>query len=146
MRKYTIFLLVSIGIFLIDKGLKDIFISGYGQYGSCISLELHINKGVAFSMFAFLGEWLKWIQSLLIIALLIFLAKDKLIKKYPIPTGILIGSAIGNLYDRFTHGGVIDYIYWHCGFDFPVFNFADVMIDISILSILILWYFKDREQ
>jgi signal peptidase II len=27
-------------------------------------------------------------------------------------------------------------VYWHCGFDFAVFNFADVMIDIAVVWLL----------
>ncbi len=146
MRRYTVFLLTAVGVFLIDEGLKDIFISGYGRYGSCISLELHINRGVAFSMFAFLGEWLKWIQALLIAGLVFFLYKEKWIERYPLPTAVLIGAAAGNLYDRFIYGGVVDYIYWHCGFDFPVFNFADVMIDVSVASLLLFWYLKEGRE
>ena len=146
MRSFVIFLLTATGIFLIDAGLKDIFISGYSRYGSCISLELHINRGVAFSMFAFLGEWLKWLQSILILGIITYLYKDRWIQKYPIPTAILLGASIGNLYDRFIYGGVVDYIYWHCGFDFPVFNFADVMIDISVASLVLLWYLRDNRD
>ncbi len=146
MRRYVIFFLTAVGIFMIDQGLKDIFVDGYLRYGSCISLELHLNRGVAFSMFAFLGEWLKWIQALLIAGLFIFLYIEKFIVKYPVPTAVLAGAAVGNLYDRFIYGGVVDYIYWHCGFDFPVFNFADVMIDVSVASLLILWYIQDKRE
>ena len=56
--------------------------------------------------------------------------------------GILFGAAIGNLYDRFVYGGVVDYVYWHCGFDFAVFNFADVMIDLSVLWLLLISFKK----
>jgi len=143
-KRYTVFLLIAVGIFLIDEGIKEIFISGYSRYGSCISLELHLNRGVAFSMFSFLGENLKWIQSILIFGLLIYLLLSKIIQEYPIPAGILIGASIGNLYDRFVYGGVVDYIYWHCGFDFPVFNFADMMIDLSVILFLIFWYRDKR--
>ena len=146
MRRFVIFLLSATGIFLIDEAIKEIFVSGYLRYGLCISLELHLNRGVAFSMFAFLGEYLKWIQALLIAVIFIYLLKERWIKDYPIPTGILIGASVGNLYDRFVYGGVVDYIYWHCGFDFPVFNFADVMIDISVALLFILWYLKERQE
>jgi len=36
---------------------------------------------------------------------------------------------------------VVDYVAWHCGFDFAVFNYADIAIDIAIVWILILVYF-----
>jgi len=60
MRKVVIFFTAMIGIFIIDQGLKDIFLSGYEWQSECISLELHLNRGVAFSMLAFLGDNLKW--------------------------------------------------------------------------------------
>ncbi len=45
-----------------------------------------------------------------------------IIKEYPLSSALILGGAIGNLYDRFTQGGVVDYVYWHCGFDFAVFK------------------------
>ncbi len=119
MRVYTIFGLVAVGIFLIDQGIKEMFLDGYGLFSPCISLELHINYGVAFSMFAFLGSSLKWIQTVLVVVILIYMLLDGLIQKYPFSSATILGGAVGNLYDRFTQGGVVDYVYWHCGFDFP---------------------------
>lgn len=141
MRSITIFLLVTVGTFLIDQGIKSIFVNGYYRAGECIDLELHYNKGVAFSMFAFLGPYLKWIQTVLIIGILAFVIKEGYIKRYAFPVGLVIGGALGNLYDRFAHGGVVDYVAWHCGFEFAVFNYADVAIDLGIVWLLILIYF-----
>ena len=66
-RYITIFLLVAIGTALIDYNLKILAMESVNgvEYatilkGSCIDLELHYNKGVAFSMFAFLGDNLKY--------------------------------------------------------------------------------------
>ncbi|RLA71598.1 MAG: lipoprotein signal peptidase [Epsilonproteobacteria bacterium] len=129
--------LALIGIFMIDQNIKTLFVEGYRYYGSCIDLILVYNKGVAFSMFAFLAEWLKWIQLALIggvLAYVIYLRKAC----YAIPSGILIGAGLSNVYDRFVHGGVVDMVYWHCGFDFAVFNFADVMIDVAV--VWLLWF------
>ena len=58
--------------------------------------------------------------------------------KYAFPAGIIAGAALSNVYDRFIHGGVVDYFFWHYGFEFAVFNFADVMINFGV--VLILWY------
>ena len=137
MRLISIFILASIGTFIIDQGIKDIFVGGYGLEGECISLELHYNKGVAFSMFASLGIYLKWLQVLLILGITLYLFTSGLIKQYALPLGLLIGGAVGNLYDRFVHEGVVDYIYWHCGFEYPVFNYADIMVVIAVAWIAI---------
>lgn len=146
MRQITIFLFVAVGTFIIDQGIKSIFVEGYYRAGECIDLELHYNKGVAFSMFAFLGPYLKWLQSLLIIGILAFMVKEGYVKRYAFPVGLVIGGALGNLYDRFVHGGVVDYIAWHCGFEFAVFNYADVAIDLGIVWLLIMILFFEKSE
>uniref|UniRef100_UPI003F5F0610 signal peptidase II n=1 Tax=Thiomicrolovo subterrani TaxID=3131934 RepID=UPI003F5F0610 len=125
------------GIFIIDQNIKTLFLEGYRFYSDCIDLTLVYNKGVAFSMFAFLEEWLKWLQLLLIAGVLIYVVR---LQKtcYMLPVGILVGAGLSNVYDRFVHPGVVDYVYWHCGFDFAVFNFADVMIDVAVVWLLLL--------
>lgn len=141
MRHLTVFLLVLIGTFIIDQNIKHLFLEGYYREGACIDLVLHFNKGVAFSMFAFLGEHLKWIQLVLIIAVLAYVVYDGYLKQYALAIGLIVGGAFGNLYDRFTQEGVVDYVAWHCGFNFAVFNYADVMIDLGVAIIVIhsLW-------
>ncbi len=144
-RYITIFLLASIGTITIDQNIKSLFVDGlYHLETSCINLELHYNRGVAFSMFSFLGEYLKWIQLVLIILIIGFVIYERYIKKYPFAIGLIIGGAIGNLYDRFTQDGVVDYVAWHCGFNFAVFNYADVMIDLGVAIILITSIFSKK--
>ncbi len=137
MRFLVIFLLAAVGTFIIDQSIKDLFVAGYGSQGKCISLELHYNKGVAFSMLAFLGGYLKWFQALLILVAGGYLFYSNLVKRYPLAFGLLAGGALGNLYDRFTREGVVDYIYWHCWFNYPVFNYADIMVSVVMLWLLI---------
>lgn len=132
MRLLAVFFLALVGTFVIDQGIKSLFVTGYEWQGACISLELHYNKGVAFSMFAFLGPYLKWLQAILIVGIMLYLFVSGLVKQYAFPLGLLLGGAIGNLYDRFTQEGVVDYIYWHCWFDYPVFNYADIMVVIGV--------------
>jgi signal peptidase II len=141
--------LAVLGVFIIDQNIKSLFVEGYYQGSRCIDLVLHYNKGVAFSMFAFLGHYLKWIQALLIGGILVYIFKEGYLRRYAFPLGLLIGGALGNLYDRFHYGAVVDYVAWHCGFDFAVFNFADVMIDLGIAWIMIMAYFfpdKTRQR
>jgi len=147
MFKYiTIFLLVAVGTIIIDQNIKMIFVHGYYWDSSCISLELHYNRGVAFSMFAFLGPYLKWIQLVLIVSIIGYILYEGYLKRYSFPLGLLVGAASSNLYDRFIHNGVVDYIAWHCGFEFAIFNYADIMINIAVASILLLHYLvKDRD-
>jgi len=141
MRAFSIFLLVALGTFIIDQNIKSLFVEGYYRAGECIDLELHYNKGVAFSMFAFVGPYLKWIQAILIVGILYYVFSEGYIKRYAFPVGLLIGGALGNVYDRFIHEGVVDYVAWHCGFNFAVFNYADVAIDVAVVVIIMMVYF-----
>lgn len=136
-RSIIILLLVMSSALLIDQAIKSIFLGGFRLYSPYIDLILVFNKGVAFSMFAFLEGALKWIQLALlagVIGYTLWLKRTC----YLIPVGILVGSGFSNVVDRFIHGGVVDYVYWHYGFDFAVFNAADVMIDFAVLWLLLL--------
>jgi len=139
--KVVKFIIAFLLVFLIDQIIKILFLQGFEWHSKCISLVLAINKGVAFSWLSFLGDYLKYIQLVLIIVLFYFFYKEKVIQKHPLISGILFGAAFSNLLDRFLRGGVVDYVYWHCFFDFAIFNFADVMIDFSFLLFAYYYFF-----
>lgn len=145
LRYWLSFFLALAGVYIVDQSIKEIFLAGWRWGSDCISLSLVFNKGVAFSMFAFLGPYLKWIQIALLAAIMGYIIHGGYIRRYSLPLGILFGAAIGNVTDRFLHGGVVDYVHWHCGFDFAVFNFADVMIDVAVVWLLIEHLFFDRK-
>ena len=138
-------LLALIGTLIIDQNIKSLFLDGFRYYTNCIDLILVFNKGVAFSMLSFLQEWLKWIQLVMIFGVITYTLYIKQ-RIYSVPVGILVGAGLSNVYDRFIHGGVVDYIYWHCGFEFAVFNFADVMIDISVAWLLWINYRSSKQE
>jgi len=146
MKYIVIFLLTAVGTFIIDQSIKTLFVEGYYRAGDCINLELHYNKGVAFSMFESLGPYLKWIQGLFVLIILYVVFKDGYIKRYAFPVGLLIGGALGNVYDRFIREGVVDYVAWHCGFNYAVFNYADVAIDLAFVWIVISLYFSKEDE
>ena len=137
LRLSAILLFSLAGIFIIDQNIKSLFVDGFRYYTNCIDLILVYNKGVAFSMFSFLAEYLKYIQLVLVLGVMGYVFYLKKLC-YAMPAGILLGAAFSNIYDRFIHGGVVDMVYWHCGFNFAVFNFADVMIDVAVAWILLL--------
>ena len=144
--------LAMVGIFIIDQNIKQLFLDGFRYYTEFIDLILVFNKGVAFSMLAFLEEWLKWIQLVMLIGVVAYTLylNDRI---YSVPVGILVGAGLSNVYDRFIHEGVVDMFYYH-GWPYPiagqegfaVFNFADVMIDLSVVWLLwINWRLGKRQ-
>lgn len=146
LKKLFITISLFIVLFIIDQYIKFLFVDGYEQKGECISLILVYNYGVAFSMFSFLEGNLKYIQIAIMLSGILYLLFNKeVFATYYLPTALILAGGISNIYDRFIHGGVVDYIYWHCGFDFAVFNFADVIIDIGVVLILFL-NFKESKK
>jgi len=138
-KSFLVLLVAALSVFVADQALKTIFVEGFRYYTQCIDLILVYNKGVAFSMFAFLEGALKWIQLALLAGVVGYTLWLKQ-KCYLLPVGIMVGAGFSNVADRFIHGGVVDYVYWHCGFNFAVFNAADVMIDIAVVWLLLLNY------
>ncbi len=145
-RAVFIFLGAFILIFAIDQILKFAFLfhchflPNTQGAGGCriwespvISLVLVFNDGVAFSMFSFLGGGLKYVQLLILIVVCLWLfLQREFFASYALEAGFVIAAGASNLLDRFLHGGVVDYVYWHYYFEFAVFNFADVMIDVGV--------------
>jgi signal peptidase II len=147
LKKLFITISLFIGLFLIDQYIKFLFVDGFEHKGECISFILVYNYGVAFSMFAFLEGNLKYIQIAIMLAGIFYLAFNKdIFKLYYLPATLILAGGVSNIYDRFIHGGVVDYVYWHCGFDFAVFNLADVLIDIGVVLILIINYKDSKNQ
>jgi signal peptidase II len=146
LKKFSIVIVIFTVAVLIDQYIKSLFVNGYERPGECISLVLAYNKGVAFSMFAFLEGNLKYIQiAFLTIGAIYLYLKQELFSNYYLPIALLYAGAISNIYDRFIHIGVVDYVYWHCGFDFAIFNLADVLIDIAIVLMLVKVYMEEKE-
>ncbi len=144
-KMILIFLILSVCVVWIDQEIKKIILDGFRYQGDVISIVYILNNGVAFSMFEFLGEWLKWIQ-LAFVMLLGYgvLASKDLLKNHVLEFALIVGSGASNLYDRFVVGGVVDYVYWHYGFEFAIFNFADVMINLGIAIFILKLLFQKK--
>ena len=147
LRKLTIFIALFIVLFSLDQYIKFLFVNGFELRGECISLILAYNYGVAFSMFSFLEGNLKYIQIAIMLGGVIYLYLNKdTFMEYYIPLSLLFAGGISNILDRFIHGGVVDYVYWHCWFDFAIFNLADVLIDIAVVLILIISFRNSKKE
>jgi signal peptidase II len=138
--------LISLFVFLLDILSKN-FIQKKIIYGeqveitSFLSLVHFQNTGAAFSFLSDQGGWQRYF--LIAISLLAVLYIPWLINQYKknilIVIGLLLilGGAIGNLYDRISYGYVIDFIYLHIDeFYWPAFNVADSAISLGVLFFL----------
>ena len=138
--------LISLFVFLLDILSKN-FIQNKIIYGeqveitSFLSLVHFQNTGAAFSFLSDQGGWQRYF--LIAISLLAVLYIPWLINQYKknilIVIGLLLilGGAIGNLYDRINYGYVIDFIYLNFAeFYWPAFNVADSAISVGVLLFL----------
>ena len=91
------------------------------------------NRGIAFGLFAGGGVLLVVFALAALAALLVFFAAHRHRPLVWLPTGLLIGGALGNLIDRTRDGAVTDFVdlpLW------PAFNLADVAITFGVLTLL----------
>lgn len=103
------------------------------------------NDGAAFSMFSGNLIFLILITIIALVAIYMIFIKDKKLSNiYIVLISMLIGGILGNFIDRIIYNYVIDYLSFVIfGYYFPVFNFADICIVISIISIVILEFKED---
>ena len=111
---------------------------------SWMNFSLAYNKGAAFSFLSNEGGWQRWFFTAIAVViglwLLIAILREKLHPLLFIAYGSILGGALGNLYDRLTHGHVIDFIQWHYqGKAWPTFNIADVGICVGVGAMALLW-------
>lgn len=63
-----------------------------------------------------------------------------------IALGLIMAGAMGNCYDRLRFGHVRDFVHFHVdeiGFDFPIFNFADNMLVLGAVMLMLLALLPD---
>ena len=139
---------IFIVVFIIDQVVKYGFANlNWNVDGPYMSLTLAYNYGVAFSMFAFLADYLKYIQlGIVLIAVIYLIKNEEVFKEYYIPIALLFAGGLSNILDRFTYGGVVDYFYWHHWFEFAIFNIADVIIDLAVVIIIFKQIRQSREE
>ena len=147
-RELKLAITIFIVVFIIDQVVKFGFANlNWNLDGPYMSLKLAYNYGVAFSMFSFLEHNLKYIQLVIILIGTIYLFRNQnVFKEYYLSIALLYAGGLSNILDRFTYGGVVDYFYWHYGFEFAIFNFADVMINLAVVLIIYKQIKQSREE
>lgn len=145
-------------IFVLDISIKLIVMDSMG-YGWDNRIELlpffnllyvH-NYGAAFSFLSDQSGWQRWFFAaiaFLVSGLLTYwMSKLPASEKWNnIAYAMIIGGAIGNVFDRLVHGFVIDYldVYWGT-YHWPAFNLADSTICVGA-AMIILDGFRKKEQ
>ncbi len=93
------------------------------------------NNGVAFGFLAGGGALVVIVTAVVAIALLAFFLRDPGRPWLWLPTGLLVGGALGNLLDRLIDGSVTDFIklpHW------PPFNCSDIAITVGVIVLVLV--------
>jgi signal peptidase II len=117
----------------------------YGEHVSITSffdLVRYHNEGAAFSFLAGAGGWQKWFFtgiSVIASVVIIYLIKKSSEKKlFCFGLALVLGGALGNLYDRITLGYVVDFLYFYYQqWSWPAFNLADSAICVGVGVLLL---------
>lgn len=146
-KKIINFFLILSFIFTIDR-LSKIYILKYFELNSSeiyltsfLNLILVWNKGIGFGLLSFEGNVIYNFITffIFIVILILFVVSVKYDQKNGYFYMIIIGGALGNLFDRIYYYSVPDFIDFHLGdFHWFVFNVADIFITIGIICLIIV--------
>jgi signal peptidase II len=110
------------------------------------------NKGAAFSFLADQGGWQRWFFAVLAFAicglLIHWLRKQSVTQRWSgIAYSLIIGGALGNVFDRLVLGHVVDFLdfYWQRA-HWPAFNLADSFIFIGAAMIVLDGFRSEKKK
>ena len=134
-------LVLSLLVLVIDQVSKAHFEGTLEMFQQIVvipdyfSWTLAYNTGAAFSFLADSGGWQRWLFALIavVVSAVLVVWLKRLGRNdtwLAIALALVLGGALGNLYDRIALGHVIDFIlvHWQNRYYFPAFNFADSAI------------------
>ena len=147
-KNYFINLLIIITIFSLDRISKFYVISQNEKNTSAdlftskfLNISLIWNEGIAFGLLSFdeshFYNFLTILILIIIIVIFFMFLRSNGLKKYSFL--MILGGALGNLYDRIFFKAVPDFIDFHIGnFHWFIFNFADVFISLGVFFMILL--------
>jgi len=103
------------------------------------------NTGAAFSLFSESGGWLRWLSLGVSLGLMALAWFGPVMNRWEqAGYGFILGGALGNGIDRFATGEVVDFLEFRL-IQFPVFNLADVFINIGIVCLLVAVFYNPAQ-
>ena len=147
-------IIISILCIILDQLSKTLIISnyevgnGFNIIPSFFSITYIKNTGAAWGIFSN-GTLLLAVLSMvfLFFAIKYIYELNNISKLSCISYGMLIGGIIGNLIDRLFRNYVIDFLSFNIfGYNFPIFNIADIFIVVSIILIVLEYLWKERRN
>ena len=143
---WTRWLALSAAVVALDLATKAwvsaVFAPGEGRdVTSFLRIVLVYNKGAAFSFLADAGGWQRWffagIAVVIAIAIVVALRRQHREPLVAAALALVLGGALGNLWDRLTLGRVVDFVLAHWNeHAFPAFNVADSAITLGVAALL----------
>ena len=137
---FLIFLIDRISkIYVINLDKKflgsEIFSSKY------LNISLIWNEGIAFGLLSFdqdnLYNLLTFLIILIIFFIIVMILKSSGFKKYALL--LILGGALGNIFDRLMYKAVPDFIDFHIGdFHWFIFNVADIFVTLGVIFMILL--------
>tara|TARA_B100001173_G_scaffold113606_1_gene98491 strand:+ start:197 stop:694 length:498 start_codon:yes stop_codon:yes gene_type:complete len=140
--------IIILSIFILDRLTKFYVIyldkiNGNSEIFSSKFLNIYLiwNEGIAFGLFSFdennLYNFLTIFILIIVFVILYMTSKSSGLKKYSLL--MILGGALGNVFDRIIYKAVPDFIDFHIGnFHWFIFNFADIFISIGVIFLIIM--------
>ena len=151
---WTRWLWLSLGVIVLDQATKAAMLAAFrpGEvvpFTPFFSLILTFNTGAAFSFLAGEAGWQRWLFAAIAVgacALMLWLLRRGGSRLYCAGLALIVGGALGNLYDRIVLGHVVDFLLFHWReWHYPAFNVADSAITCGAAA-LILDSFRQRRD
>jgi signal peptidase II len=105
------------------------------------SLVLTFNTGAAFSFLAAASGWQRWFFAVIAAGastLIVWLLRRGGSALYCLGLALILGGALGNLWDRLVLGHVVDFLLFHYrGWSYPAFNVADSAITVGAVLLIV---------
>ena len=147
-KSFIISSLLVFSIFLLDRlskiyviYLDKKFLGSELLSSKFLNIRLIWNEGIAFGLLSFnetiFYNALTFLILIIILIIFFMLSKSNGIKKFSLM--MILGGAIGNVYDRIFYGAVPDFIDFHIGnFHWFIFNVADIFITLGVIFMIII--------